>query len=161
MRNEYQEKLLTIIGMSKEQAREYYFQLMDERHTNERRKLVEKHIDEIEQTKRREANKILLNAMENLSGDITTDSVVTSIEIKSDEIKGRLIGREGRNIKTIENTLGVNLIIDDTPGIISVSCFDPIRREIATRTLEKLLETGRINQVTIEQEAAQITKQVD
>ncbi|WOO89009.1 HDIG domain-containing protein [Mollicutes bacterium LVI A0078] len=161
MRNEYQEKLLTIIGMSKEQAREYYFQLMDERHTNERRKLVEKHIDEIEQTKRREANKILLNAMENLSADITTDSVVTSIEIKSDEIKGRLIGREGRNIKTIENTLGVNLIIDDTPGIISVSCFDPIRREIATRTLEKLLETGRINQVTIEQEAAQITKQVD
>lgn len=161
MRSEYQEKLLTIIGMSKEEAKEFYFQLMDERHTEERRKLVDKHIEEIEQSKRREATKILLNTMENLSSDITTDNVVTSIEIKSDEVKGRLIGREGRNIKTIENVLGVNLIIDDTPGIISVSCFDPIRREIATRTIEKLLETGRINQVTIETEAKQITGLVD
>ncbi|WOO87272.1 HDIG domain-containing protein [Mollicutes bacterium LVI A0039] len=161
MRSEYQEKLLAIIGMSKEEAREYYFQLMDERHASERRKIVEKHLEKIEQTKRREANKILLSAMENLSSEITTDNVVTSIEIKSDEIKGRLIGREGRNIKTIENVLGVNLIIDDTPGIISVSCFDPIRREIATRTLEKLLETGRINQVTIEQEAKLVTELVD
>ncbi len=161
MRNEYQEKLLNIIGMSKEEAREYYFQLMDERHNKERRKIIDKHLEIIEQTKRREANKILLNAMENLSNDITNDNVVTSLEIKSDELKGRLIGREGRNIKTIENVLGVNLIIDDTPGIISVSCFDPIRREVATRTLEKLLETGRINQVTIEQEAKLITEQID
>lgn len=161
MRNEYQEKLLNIIGMSQDQAREYYFQLMDERHTNERRKLIDKHIEEIELTKRREANKILLNAMENLSSEITNDNAVTSIEIKTDELKGRLIGREGRNIKSIENELGVNLIIDDTPGVISVSCFDPIRREIATRTLEKLLETGRINQVTIEEEASHIAKQVD
>ncbi len=161
MRSEYQEKLLKIIGMTTDEAREYYFQLMDQRHTNERRKLIDKHIEEVEQTKRREANKILLNAMENLSSDITTDHVVTSIEIRSDELKGRLIGREGRNIKTIENVLGVNLIIDDTPGIISVSCFDPIRREVATKTLEKLLETGRINQVTIESEAKQIADQVD
>lgn len=161
MRSEYQEKLLNIIGMSQEEAREYYFQLMDERHTKERRKIVEKHIEEIEVSKRREANKILLNAMENLSSDISNDNVVTSIDIKNDEIKGRLIGREGRNIKAIENELGVNLIIDDTPGVISVSCFDPIRREVATRTLEKLLETGRINQVTIETEAKHIADQVE
>lgn len=161
MRNEYQSKLLTIIGMSYEEAKEFYFQQMDERHANERRKLIDKHIEEIEVVKRREANKILLNAMENISSDISNDNVVTSIEIKNDEIKGRLIGREGRNIKTIENELGVNLIIDDTPGIISVSCFDPIRREVATRTLEKLLETGRINQVTIETEARHIADQVE
>lgn len=161
MRTEYQDKLLSIIGMGKNEAREYYFQLMDERYAKERRKLIEKHIEEIELTKRREGNKILLNAMENLSSDIANENVVNSIEIKNDEIKGRLIGREGRNIKTIENVLGVNLIIDDTPGIISVSCFDPIRREVATRTLEKLLETGRINQVTIEQEAKHVSDQVD
>lgn len=161
MRTEYQSKLLAIIGMNREQAIEHYFQLMDERHASERRKVIDRHIELTEQTKRREATKILLTAMENLSTDITSDNVVTSIEIPSDEVKGRLIGREGRNIKSIENILGVNLIIDDTPGIISVSCFDPIRREIATRTLEKLLETGRINQVTIEQEAKIITDQVD
>ncbi len=161
MRMEYQTKLLDIIGMRADEAKEYYFQLMDERHAAERKKRVDKHLEELEQTKRREGYKILLNAMENMSNDITSDNVVSSIEISSDDIKGRLIGREGRNIKSLENVLGVNLIIDDTPGVISVSCFDPIRREIATRVLEKLVETGRINQATIEHEAKVIGEQVD
>lgn len=159
--NEYQTKLLEVVGMNKKEATEYYFQMLDQRYYRERKEIVEKHIEETEQKKRKEANKILLNAMENLSTNITVDNTVTSIEIKSDDIKGRLIGREGRNIKTIEQVLGVNLIIDDTPGIISVSCFDPIRREIATRTLEKLLETGRINQATIEAEAKQVSSEID
>ncbi len=160
-RAEYQQKLLNIIGMSSDQAREYYFQQMDERHSNERRKIVEKHLEQIENGKRKEAQKILVNAMENLSNDITADTVVNDIEIKSDDMKGRFIGREGRNIKTIENVLGVNLIIDDTPGIISISSFDPIRREVATRVICKLVESGRINQVTIEHEAKLVQAEVE
>lgn len=160
-REDYQANMLKIINMSKDEVRELYFQLMDERHRDERKRIIEKHIDEVEMTKRREANKLLVKAMENISSEITADTVVTSIELSNDDLKGRLIGREGRNIKTIENTLGVNLIIDDTPGVISVSCFDPVRREIATRTLEKLLESGRINQATIEQEAKLNSELVD
>lgn len=152
-RDDYQQSMLKIINMSKDEVKELYFQMLDERHREERKRIIDKHIDEIEMTKRREGNKLLLKAMENISSEITSDSVVTSIELSNDDLKGRLIGREGRNIKTIENTLGINLIIDDTPGVISVSCFDPVRREVATRTLEKLLESGRINQATIEQEA--------
>ncbi len=161
VQREYQQKLLDIIGMNQLEAKEYYFQLMDERHAGERKKIIEKHVEEITLAKRKEATKIILNAMENLSSEITNDNVLASLEIKNDEIKGKLIGREGRNIKTIENTLGINLIIDDTPGMISISCFDPIRREVAIRTVNNLLEDGRINQATIENVAQKIKKEVD
>ncbi len=161
LRNEYQEKLLNIIGMDFEQAQEYYFQLMDERHATERKNIIDKHSKEIEISKRKIATKVLLNAMENISMDVVNEVFVTSVEIKNDDIKGKLIGRDGRNIKTIENELGINLIIDDTPGVINISCFDPIRREIATRSLEKLLESGKINQSSIEHVISDIKSQLN
>ena len=97
------------------------------------------------------SRKILINTMENLVSDTTNENVSRIVKLPNDEVKGKLIGREGRNIRSLENLLGVNIIIDETPGQIVVSSFNPVRRAIAILTLETLLDKGVINQVTIEE----------
>ncbi len=108
------------------------------------------------------AQKLIINTMESIAVDLTNEVVIKPIKLENESLKGRLIGREGRNIRLLETLLGVNIIIDDTPNTIFVSCFNARRRAIAQITLETLINTGRINQATIEQEAAKsITKADD
>jgi len=107
------------------------------------------------------ARKYIALAIQRLASDVVSESTVTSVSLPSDEMKGRLIGREGRNIRAIEQATGVDLIIDDTPEAVTISCFDPIRREIARVTLESLIKDGRIHPARVETAVERAAKEVD
>lgn len=145
------EKLEGISKFSKEQARS----LILERVENDMAKEISALIKEREQEARLEADKkaksLLVESMQKYSNDVATEQTVSTITLPSDDMKGRLIGREGRNIRTIEAVTGVDLIIDDTPEVIVISSFDPYRREIARITIETLIKDGRIHPARIEE----------
>lgn len=145
------EKLENISKFSKEKARE----LIIERVETDMSKEISSMIKEREQEAKLEADKkaknLLVEAMQKYSNDVATEQTVSTITLPSDEMKGRLIGREGRNIRTIESVTGVDLIIDDTPEVIVISSFDPYRREIARVTIETLIKDGRIHPARIEE----------
>lgn len=145
------EKLENISKFSKEKARE----LILERVETSMEKEISDMIREREQSAKLEADKkaknILVESMQKYSNDVATEQTVSTITLPSDDMKGRLIGREGRNIRTIESVTGVDLIIDDTPEAIVISSFDPFRREIAKITIETLIKDGRIHPARIEE----------
>ena len=140
-----------ISGFTKEQAKEYILNLLDEDLNHE--KAVK--IQEIEQKTKDEADTlardIITTAIQRCAADHVAEATVSVVALPNDEMKGRIIGREGRNVRTLEMITGVDLIIDDTPEAITVSSFDPVRREIARLTLEKLIADGRIHPARIEE----------
>ena len=107
------------------------------------------------------ARKVLATTIQRLASEQTTESVVTGVHLPSDDMKGRVIGREGRNIRSFEQVTGVNVVIDDTPEMVLLSCFDPVRREVARLTLEELLADGRIHPARIEEVHARQTESVE
>src|SRR5687767_15251374 len=120
---------------------------------------------EIRETARRnaerEAKKIIALAIQRIAADTTAESTVSAVSLPNDEMKGRIIGREGRNIRAFELATGVDVIIDDTPDTVVVSCFDPIRREVARLALEKLVSDGRIHPGRIEEVVNKSRKEVE
>ena len=108
-------------------------------------------MDEAKINANKEAKRIIIQSIQRVATETAVENSVTVFHIDNDEIKGRVIGREGRNIRALETLTGVDLIIDDTPEAITVSCFDPVRREIARLTLEKLIQDGRIHPARIEE----------
>ncbi len=152
MEMELSNKLIEVANLNEKEAQDKLFEILKERKETEYVSLIKDYKSNLELEKANIAQKILLGAMENVVVDATNNHVTKAIKIPTEEMKGRLIGREGRNIKTIETLLGVNIIIDDTPGVISISTFNPVRKQIATLALNSLISSGKINQVSIEEE---------
>jgi len=145
------ELLEKISGFSKEKARELVMKKVEEDMSREISVYLKEREDEAKLEADKKAKDILVSSMERYANDVTSEQTVTVVELPNDEMKGRIIGREGRNIRTIEAVTGVDLIIDDTPEVIVLSSFDPLRREIAKVTLETLIKDGRIHPARIEE----------
>ncbi len=146
-----EENLLTkISGLNKEQAKELLFKKIEEETQIEAVKLKKRILSQAEEEAEEKARHILSMAIQRCAADHVVETTVSVVALPSDDVKGRIIGREGRNIRTFENLTGVNLIIDDTPEAVTLSSFDPVRREIARRCLEKLIVDGRIHPAQIE-----------
>ena len=145
------EKLQKIAGLTQDEAKEYLLSEIEKQITSEKATLIR----ELEQKAKEQANKnakeILGYAIQKCAADHTSETTVSIVSLPNDEIKGRIIGREGRNIKALETLTGIDLIIDDTPEAVIISGFDPLRREVAKIALEKLIEDGRIHPAKIEE----------
>ena len=148
---EEMEKLETIAKFSKEKAHDMILQRVESSMEVEIAEFIREKEAEAKLEVDTKAKNLLVNSMEKYSNDVTSIQTVSTINLPSDDMKGRLIGREGRNIRTIEAVTGVDLIIDDTPEAIVVSSFDPFRREIAKQTIETLIKDGRIHPTRIEE----------
>jgi ribonuclease Y len=159
--NQLVDKLEEISQMSREDAK----QLLLSKVEREANHIIGLRLKEIEERTRRDADRkareIIAIAVQKCSVDFTSEIAVSVVHIPSDEMKGRIIGREGRNIRTFETLTGVDLIVDDTPEAVTLSCFDPIRREIARLSLERLIQDGRIHPARIEEIIEKATKDVD
>ena len=140
-----------ISGFSKEKAREMVLKKVEEEMNREIAVYLKEREDEAKLEADRKAKEMIVSSMQRYSSDVTSEQTVSTVELPNDEMKGRIIGREGRNIRTIEAVTGVDLIIDDTPEVIVLSSFDPLRREIAKTTLETLIKDGRIHPARIEE----------
>ena len=140
-----------ISGFSKEKARDLVMKKVEDEMGKEIASYLKDREDEAKLEADKKAKEILVSSMQRYSNDVTSEQTVTTVELPNDEMKGRIIGREGRNIRTIEAVTGVDLIIDDTPEVIVLSSFDPLRRQIAKVTLETLIKDGRIHPARIEE----------
>ena len=147
-----QYKLLeSIAGYTKEKAQELVMQRTEEEMSKEIATYIKERETEAKLTADKTAKSLLISSMQKYASDVASEQTVTVIDLPSDDMKGRIIGREGRNIRTIEAVTGVDLIIDDTPEAMVVSSFDPLRREIARLTIESLIKDGRIHPARIEE----------
>ena len=144
-------ELQRVASLSVEEARKEIFKVLEEKMVNETTLYIKNKEEEAAVKANENARYVLSMAIEKFSQEVTTEKTVSVVSLPNDELKGRIIGREGRNIRTIEQLTGVDLIIDDTPEVITVSCFDPIRRETAKIALENLIKDGRIQPGRIEE----------
>ncbi len=160
-RNRELDRLEKIAGLSKEQAKAILLQLTEE----ENRDALAQRIAKIEKEGREDIEKraknLMTSVIQKYAGSHAAEVVTTTVSIPSDEVKGRIIGREGRNIKALEKLTGVEIIVDDTPEAVVISGFDPVRREIARLTLEKLIGDGRIHPTRIEEAVEFAKKEID
>ena len=153
-------ELEKVAGMSTEEARQEILARVESKMALEIAAYVKTAEEEARATAQERAVDLLSLACQRYAQDVVTERTVSVVAIPDDSMKGRIIGREGRNIRVLEQQLGVDLVIDDTPEVITVSCFDPIRREIARRTLEYLVKDGRIQPTRIEEIVAKVKKEV-
>ena len=151
IRKEQLEKLEKISKYSKEKAREQVMAMVKEQMSKEIAEYIRERENEAKLEMDNKAREMIVASMQRYAADIASDQTVTVVDLPNDEMKGRIIGREGRNIRTIEAITGVDLIIDDTPEAIVLSSFDPLRREIARVTLDSLIKDGRIHPTRIEE----------
>ena len=155
------EELERIAAMSSQQAKEELFSIVEKRMDNEVVSYIKEREDDAKDTADDKAKNIIALAVQRLSQEEAADRMVSVVTLPSEEMKGRIIGREGRNIKAIEQATGVDLNIDDTPEVITLSCFDPIRREVARQALENLIKDGRIQPGRIEEVVRKVKKEMD
>ena len=145
------EKLEALSGLSAEEAKERLIESLKEEAKTQAASYINDIMDDAKLTANKEAKRIVIQSIQRVATETAIENSVTVFHIESDEIKGRIIGREGRNIRTLETMTGVDLIIDDTPEVIVLSSFDPLRREIAKVTIENLIKDGRIHPARIEE----------
>ncbi len=154
-------ELQRIANMSLEEARSELFRRVEENARIEAIRIAKRIEEEARERAEFEAKKITATAIQRLSQEIAINYTTTTVELPSNEFKGRIIGREGRNIRTFELLTGVDLIIDDTPDIVTISSFDPMRRELAKEALERLIQDGRIHPARIEEVVLEVKKEMD
>ncbi len=159
--DEQQARLERVAGLSRDEARRELLQRVEDEARGQAAALARDIKEEARRGADREARRIIAMAAQRMAAEHTAESTVAAVALPSDEMKGRIIGREGRNIRAFETATGVDVIIDDTPDTVVVSCFDPIRREVAKRALEALITDGRIQPGRIEEIVAKIRKQLD
>ena len=149
------ENLERVASMSRDEARGSLLDSMKLEVEHEGDQMIQRMIDRVKDQAESKCNNILASTLQRVSSTYCQESTVTSVEIASDDMKGRIIGREGRNIRAFEKSTRVDVIVDDSPGVITLSCFDPIRREMGARALGKLLQDGRIHPSRIEEIVAE------
>ena len=159
--NIQKQKLESIAELTSEQAKQQLISLMEEEAKADAMVLVKDIMDEAKATANNEAKKLVIKSIQRVGAEAAIENAVSVFNIENDEIKGRIIGREGRNIRTLENLTGVDVIIDDSPDAILLSIFDPIRREIARQSLQKLVTDGRIHPARIEEVVAKTKKHIE
>ena len=155
------EMLEKISGFSAEQAKEHLLSILDGELNHEKAVRIMEFEQQLKEETDTKARELVSQAIQRCAADHSSEATISVVELPSDEMKGRIIGREGRNIRALETATGVDLIIDDTPEAITLSCFDPVRREIARISLEKLILDGRIHPARIEEMVAKATAEVD
>jgi ribonuclease Y len=155
------ERLLGLTNLSPEQAKEMLLKRIEDECRSEAGAIVQRITEQAQEEAKDKSRQIILQAIQRYAAEQTADHTVSTVTIPTDDMKGRVIGREGRNIRSFEKTTGVDVIIDDTPGVVVVSCFDPVRREVARLSLEKLVQDGRIHPARIEEIVAVTSKEME
>lgn len=161
IRTKQQEKLEKIAGLKKKDAAEKLMQMTERDIKHDLIGLVDKLQKDAMHDADERAATILVTAMERMSSEVTAERTVTAIKLTDDEMKGRIIGKEGRNIQSLQRATGVDILVDDTPGMVVMSSFDPVRRQVARLTLEMLMKDGRIHPGRIEEVVAKAQKQIE
>ncbi len=161
LKEEYENKLQNIAEISKEKALEILFQQIEKENENILMKRISKLLNNQREEIEKKAREIILEVLPKYSRSVASEFNITVVNLPSEEMKGRIIGKEGRNIRYFEKLAGVQLIIDETPELVTISSFDPVRREIARLALEKLIKDGRIQPATIEEAILSAKNQVE
>lgn len=161
MYRQHVEKLEQISGLSAEEAKSQLVESLQEEAKSEAISYINEIMEEAKQTANKEAKKIVVKSIQRVATETAIENAVTIFHIESDEIKGRIIGREGRNIRALEAATGVEIVVDDTPEAIVLSAFDPVRREIARLALHQLVTDGRIHPARIEEVVGKVKKQIE
>lgn len=160
IRKKQLEKLEKVAGLKKKEAAEKLMDMTEKSIKDDLVGLVSKLQNEARDTAEEQAQLILVTAMERMSSEVTAERTVTAIKLTDDEMKGRIIGKEGRNIQALQRATGVDILVDDTPGMIILSSFDPLRRQVARMSLEMLMKDGRIHPGRIEEVVAKAEKEI-
>jgi ribonuclease Y len=155
------EVLAQISNLSVEEARQELFKRVEDESKFEAAKIAKRIEDEAIESANRKSKEVLSLAIQRYASEYVSDNTISTVSLPNDEMKGRIIGREGRNIRTLEAKTGVEFIIDDTPGTVILSCFDAVRREIARISLERLITDGRIHPTRIEEIVEKVTKEIE
>ena len=161
IRSRQQEKLEKIAGLKKKDAADKLMKMTERDIKQDLMGLVAKLQHDAMDDAEERAQMILVTAMERMSSEVTAERTVTAVKLTDDEMKGRIIGKEGRNIQALQRETGVDILVDDTPGMVVLSSFDPIRRQVARLSLEMLMKDGRIHPARIEEVVAKAKKQID
>jgi ribonuclease Y len=161
IRSKQQDKLEKVAKLSKQEATEKLMQMTEKDIRNDLMSLINKLQNEARDNAEEQAALIITSAMERMASEVTAERTVTSLKLEDEEMKGRIIGKEGRNIQALQRATGVDILVDDTPGYIVLSSFDPVRREVAHQTLEMLIKDGRIHPGRIEEVVEKAQKNVD
>jgi len=161
LQSKWQAELERISGITSEQAKSMLIKGLEEEAKREALILINRVEEEANRNANKKAKEILVTTIQRIASEVTSDVTTTSVSLPNDEMKGRIIGREGRNIRTLETLIGVDIIIDDTPEAVVISSFDPVRREIAKITLNRLIADGRIHPTRIEEVISKVMSEVN
>ena len=161
VRVEQQELLERSSGMTRDQAKKQLMASLEQDLEHERGSVLIKHKKQLSEVVKTKSREMLLTAIQRYASHFTAESTTSTVDVPTDDMKGRIIGREGRNIRAFEKATGVDVIIDDTPGVVIVSGFDPVRREVARQALSRLITDGRIHPSKIEEIVEEVTKEID
>ena len=161
IRTKQQEKLEKIASLTKKDAADKLMRMTERDIKHDLVGLVSKLQSDAERDAEERAQVVLVSAMERMASEVTAEKTVTAVKLEDEEMKGRIIGKEGRNIQALQRETGVDVLVDDTPGMVVLSSFDPVRRQVARVALELLMKDGRIHPARIEEVVAKAHKQID